>query len=176
MTQVQLHHCNVKVEQRTGSAITQSTPVNSFQIMGHEMSLNYSRNNMWLFMDVLEVFSEVRVVASCIEGCPALIEGTVELDPMAWGWWPQHLISSWFTTQGPSCFGVSQMGLLYIPFCPSSAAPLGLLSGVFSVAFVAHCKTGVGCGGWRDGPPVDIWQWAWRAARSLFHFTMDTHA
>lgn len=67
---------------------------NSFQIMGHKMSLNYSKNNMWLFMDVLEVFAGVRVVATCIEGCPGLMEGTVELDPAAWGLWPQHLISS----------------------------------------------------------------------------------
>ncbi len=59
-----------------------SASANSLQIMGHKMSLNYSKNNMWLFMDVLEVFAEVRVV------------GTVELDHVAWGWWPQHHISS----------------------------------------------------------------------------------
>lgn len=122
-----------------------SAPANSFQIMGHKMSLNYSRNNMWLFMDVLEVFSEVRVVATCTVGCPVLMEGTVELDPVAWGWWPQHLIMCLQQTWGPSCSGVSQMELLHIHCCPTGAAPLRLLFGVFFfVAFVAHCKTAVG--------------------------------
>lgn len=159
-----------------------SAPANSFQIMGHKMSLNYSRNNMWLFMDVLEVFSEVRVVATCTVGCPVLMEGTVELDPVAWGWWPQHLIMCLQQTWGPSYSGVLQMELLHIHCCPTGAAPLRLLFGVFFVAFVAHCKTAVGGGGWIAGltPCCDLAVSVesclmFHPQASLFHFTMGTN-
>lgn len=68
----QWHKCSciivmLKWNKEQALRFTRGASANSFQIMGHKMSLNYSKNNMWLFMDVLEVFAGVRVVALALK-------------------------------------------------------------------------------------------------------------
>lgn len=77
VTQVQLHHCNVKVEQRTGQVIICGVQANSFQIIGRQMSLKYSWNNVRFVLGCLGGFLELCCQLHC--GLFNTKEVTVEL-------------------------------------------------------------------------------------------------
>lgn len=145
---------------------------NSFQIIGHQMSLNYSRNTVRLFMDIFEVHLELCCQLYC--GLLNAHGGYSRVDLRLVVTASRFIVFTANTKhvllEDPCCSDISQMEILHIPCCTLGASLLGLLFWAFFIAFVAHCKTGVGWG--VDGPPVVIWQRMHQTQTPLFPFSV----